>query len=270
MFKKVTWLSIIVLAVFGFSALSIGFVQALQVTTGGSEVVAGKIDETEPALVQKAAKESQNSIKIVIMGDSIAYGTGDEKGRGFFTYLPDYLKNRTSKEISVDNIGINGLRTAGLRDELQNEKMSGLLAAAAVILVSIGGNDLRSLRTQSETAKPAAFANLEKEYLGNLKEVFSSIRKSSTDAYIVFVGLYNPYEELAGSLDTKLLNTWNYDTQQIVEADAKALFIPTYDVFKFNLAKFVAPDGLHPNSQGYQTISSRIVKSMEGIVEKEN
>jgi len=65
--------------------------------------------------------------------------------------------------------------------------------------------------------------------------------------------------------DTKLINTWNYDTQQLVDSDAKAVFIPTFDIFKLNLNRFIASDGLHPNSLGYQAISNRITKSIENV-----
>ena len=62
------------------------------------------------------------------------------------------------------------------------------------------------------------------------------------------------------------MNTWNYDTQKMVEADPRAVFIPTFDLFKFNVPRFIAPDGLHPNSLGYQAVSYRIAKSIENIV----
>jgi lysophospholipase L1-like esterase len=36
---------------------------------------------------------------------------------------------------------------------------------------------------------------------------------------------------------------------------------------KFNIKKYIAPDGLHPNSAGYQAISSRITEALEGILD---
>lgn len=206
-------------------------------------------------------------IKIVIMGDSIAKGTGDEEGKGFSSYLPDYIKNQTQKELSVENTGIDGLKSAGLLEQLQNEKLDSLVAASNIVLISIGGNDLRSLNSLNDVTKEDKFKDLEDRYLNNLKETLRIIRKGSANTYIVFVGLYNPIENTTSSSyeDTKLINTWNYDTKQLVEVDAKAVFIPTVDIFKLNLNRFIAPDGLHPNSLGYQAISNRITKSIENV-----
>lgn len=270
MFKRLTWYSIMIIAVVGLVFLSAGFFKAMKVTSGGNTATAVKTTKAEnnPIETSAAPKES-NSIKIVIMGDSIAKGTGDEKGKGFSGYLPDYMKNQTPKEIFVENIGTVGLKSAGLLEQLQNEKLDPLLSSSDIVLLSIGGNDIRSLQYMNDTTKEDKFKDTEDNYLKNLKEILRIIRKNSANTYIIFVGLYNPYERSTSSNeDTKLTNTWNYDTQQIIEANAKMVFVPTFDIFKFNLNRFIAPDGLHPNSLGYQAIADRISKSIEGIFSK--
>ncbi|OLN29083.1 hypothetical protein [Desulfosporosinus metallidurans] len=52
----------------------------------------------------------------------------------------------------------------------------------------------------------------------------------------------------------------------LIEDDGKGIFIPTYDLLKFNLGRYLAKDGLHPNSAGYQAHSNRISKSVEAII----
>ena len=44
------------------------------------------------------------------MGDSIAKGTGDEKGKGIGGYLVDLLKSQTPKDIKVDNVAVDGYK----------------------------------------------------------------------------------------------------------------------------------------------------------------
>lgn len=252
-----------------FIALSVGFIKAMQVTNISDVVTATKSQEVKSNLAKPAVPlEDNNSMKIIVMGDSIAHGTGDEKGKGFETYLPDYLKSQTSKALSIENIGIDGEKIDGLLEQLQNENLKNGVKASNIVVISIGGNDLRSLRTDSDTSKMQEFKPLEASYLKSLKGILETIRKSSVQTYIVFVGLYNPYENLSSIEDTKLITTWNYDTQQLIEADGKAIFIPTFDIFKFNLNRLIAPDKLHPNSLGYQTISSRIAKSIENTFNK--
>lgn len=269
MFKNFTWKLILVLAVAGFITLSAGFIKAMEVTNISDVVSVAKTQEVKSNVAKAAVPlEDTNSMKIIVMGDSIAHGTGDEKGKGFTTYLPDYLKSQTSKELSLENIGIDGQKIDGLLDQLQNVNLKNELKASNIVVISIGGNDLRGLRVESDTSKMQEFKPLEASYLKSLKEILETIRKSSVQTYIVFVGLYNPYDNLASLEDTKLITMWNYDTQQLIEADGKAIFIPTYDIFKFNLNRLIAPDKLHPNSLGYQTISSRIAKSIENTFNK--
>lgn len=272
MFNKLTWYLILIIAFSGLISLSLGFAKAMQVTGNSNSVTVSKTIKTvNPANKTIAPVKDPNTIKIVVMGDSIAYGTGDEKGKGFSTYLLNYLKPQTTKKLSVDNIGVNGLQSDGLLGQLQNEKPKALVAMSDIILISIGGNDLREARSRNNTTvNQSEFKAIEDTYLKNLKESLNTIRKSNPNAYIAFVGLYNPYEKDGSSYeDTKFMNTWNYDTQKLFEADAKAIFVPTHDIFKFNLNRFIAPDGLHPNSIGYQLMSNRIAKSIENIFNKE-
>ena len=92
------------------------------------------------------------------------------------------------------------------------------------------------------------------------------LKNTNPNSIVIFLGLYNPYEKANSVVDTRLLNTWNYDSQQLVEEDGKAIFIPTHDLLKFNLVRYIAKDGLHPNSAGYQALSNRISKSVEAII----
>lgn len=280
MFKRLTWYLIITLAITGGVALSVGFFQSLQVTSSENNIAVSKPQQAinKPASTNNIIKTKKpNTIQVVIMGDSIARGTGDDKGKGFSTYLPDYLKSQTAKELAVENIAINGLKVAGLLEQLeaepsqinqtQDNQLAQLIASADLVLISIGGNDLRSLRSTDVTTKEEEFKVLQESYLANLREIIKVIRKNNPKTQIVFVGIYNPYEKADTAFeDNKLLSTWNYNTQQVIEADAGVIFIPTYDLFKLNTKRYLAVDGLHPNTMGYQVISQRISKAIETIL----
>ena len=103
-------------------------------------------------------------------------------------------------------------------------------------------------------------------YLANLTQTMKELRTTNPNSIIIFLGLYNPYEVLSSVENTRLLNTWNYNTQQLVEEDGKTIFIPTHDLLKFNIGRYIAKDGLHPNSAGYQALSNRISKSIEMLI----
>jgi len=261
------WYSIVTIACVGFIVLSIGFYQAIMVTTRANPQPSA-IAETPQTTPDSAVLSPKNSnfFKVLILGDSVAKGTGDEKSKGFSGYLLDYFKNSTPKEILIDNAGIDGLESIGLLEQLQSGKLEKLISDSDFILVSIGGNDIRSILTLNTLAKEEAFKARQDSYLSSLKATMKVLRNTSPNSTIIFLGLYNPYEKVTSAEDIGLLNTWNYNTQQLVEEDGKAIFIPTHDLLKYNLGRYLAKDGLHPNSAGYQALSNRIAKSVEAII----
>ena len=262
MLKKSMWYSILMIACVGFIVLASGFYQAIMVTSKDNPppTVNTPLNQTP------VASKNAYTFKILILGDSVAKGTGDEKGKGFTGYLPESFKNNTPKEILIDNAGIDGLESLGLLEQLMSKKLDKTLSDSDLILVSISGNDVRSILTLNSLAKEDQFRVRQDNYLNNLKQTLKLLRTTNPSTIVVFLGLYNPYEQLSSAEDTRLLNTWNYNTQQLIEEDGKGIFIPTYDLMKYNLGRYLSKDGLHPNSAGYQALSNRISKSVETII----
>jgi len=267
MLKKSIWFTILTVSLLGLILFSIGFYQAINVTIASSPQSStnSPLPQT-PGESTKLPSKRVNSFQVLILGDSIAKGTGDEKGKGFSGYLPESFKNDTSKEILVNNAGIDGLESLGLLEQVQNRSLDKTITESDLILISIGGNDIKSLLSLNDLAKEDAFNTRQDSYLNTLRETLKILRTNSPNSLIIFLGLYNPYEKANSIENTRLLNTWNYNTQQLVEEDGKGIFIPTYDLLKFNLARYIARDGLHPNSAGYQALSNRISKSVETII----
>lgn len=267
MIKKSMWYSLLTLTFVGLIVFSIGFYQAIRSTTMANSPTSAKssLPQAVEASTQLASKNA-NTLKLLILGDSIAKGTGDEKGKGFSGDLPESFKNSTPKNILVNDAGIDGLESPGLLEELQSKKLNPSIADSDIILVSIGGNDLRSILTLNSLAQEDAFQGKLDNYMNNLKQSLKLLRTENPNSTIVFLGLYNPYEKLTNSEDQSFLEEWNYKSQQLIESDGKAIYIPTYDLMKYNLSRYIAKDGLHPNSAGYQAISNRISKSVETVI----
>lgn len=269
--KKATWYSIVAISASGIIVLSSGFIKAMKVTYNAKialdekKVNISKIT-TSPSIPNY---KNANSIKVTIMGDSIANGTGDEKGKGLSGYIPFYFRNQTSKDISIENTGINGLRSGGLLEQLQSGKLDTLITDSDYIVISIGGNDARGILSVKGISKEDEFNNILDRYLLNLKESLKIIRKNNPSCIIVLIELYNPYQNEDQDDNSLLLNNWNFKTEQLLENDGKAISIPTYALFKFNIERFIAADGLHPNSAGYRMISDMISKSVESLLVKD-
>jgi lysophospholipase L1-like esterase len=268
--KKILWVSLLLLSLAGLIALSAGFYQALTLTGPFSRSGAAPTVRNDNGQDKGGSlPEKGNAVSLLIIGDSIARGAGDETGKGFSFYLPDDLKNKTPKEIVVNNVGIDGLQTDGLVAQVQGEKLRPAIAGADLVLISIGGNDLRHIRRLSDVTKEEGFQKTFDTYATGLTAILKVIRKTNANALIIFLGLYYPSVQESSSDDVRLLLDWNEGTQRIIERAGRAIFIPTYDLFKLNGAKYVAPDALHPNAAGYQAIAYRIGKNIEGIFNRE-
>lgn len=265
MIKKIIWYSVACLAMAGFVLLSSGFYRAMSLTAGTNEQTGTESGKT-PKAGSNTKSVKPNTIRITVIGDSIAKGTGDETGNGFTIDLPEIMRTKTSKEVSVENAGIDGLKSDGLLELLKSGKLDTVLKVSDFILISIGGNDLRTLQQRDETSRQEDFKILESQYSDNLKKTMERIRKNNINAYMVFIGLYNPFVTTGSFADSGLVRTWNYNTQQLAETDDRTVFVSTYDLFKFNTERYIAPDELHPNSAGYKSISERIVDSIESII----
>jgi lysophospholipase L1-like esterase len=228
-----------------------------------------KVNASKVAAEPSASEhKNANSIKITIMGDSIAKGTGDETGKGLAGYIPYYFRNLTSKDISVEDIGINGLHSSGFLKQLQSGKPDALISDSDYIVISIGGNDAREILAAKGISREDEFDDILDTYLANLKESLKIIRRDNPSCIIVILEIYNPYQN-EDPEDNNLLNNWNFKTEQLLENDRKAIGIPTNVLFKFNIGRFIAADGLHPNSAGYRAISEMISKSVESFLVKE-
>jgi len=265
--KKIIWFSLLLISLIGVIAFSAGFYQALSIAWQPARI------QTDPVVRDSTAEnrglsspQKSSAVNLLIMGDSIAKGTGDDTGKGLSLFLRDYLKNQTPKEILANAIGIDGLQISGLLELLQGEKMTPALAAADILLISIGGNDLRQLRRLNDMARDEGFQKAFDGYAVGLVSVLKMIRRINSDALVMVIGLYYPSVQDVSPDEVRLLLAWNEDTQKIIEQDRRAIFIPTYDLFKLNISKYLARDGLHPNASGYQAIAERIGKNIGGYL----
>ncbi|HEY9060712.1 MAG TPA: GDSL-type esterase/lipase family protein [Pseudobacteroides sp.] len=267
MAKKILWYSILIIFVISLTSICVGFVMAVKVSTGPVEEVSKPITQQSPGTGGTASNDQKN-VKILILGDSIAKGSGDETARGIGGYLPDNLKNYTAKDIVVNNLGIDGLKSGELVEQLKNGSLDNEMLSSDVILISIGGNDLREIQRLSGIDRQNAFRQKQDAYISILKEVTKKVRSTNKDAFLIFVGLYNPYGDENNGDEAQFIHRWNYSTQLVFADDARAAFISTYDLFKLNASRFISADKLHPNSAGYQMIANLISRSLEDIMTK--
>lgn len=248
--------------------MSYGFYQAWHITSSkNTDFVNIERKDEVPAMNTKIDKTS-NAIQILIIGDSIAKGTGDEKGKGMGGNLSERLQFLTPKTIEVENAGIDGLKSNDLFQLLQNKNLQASIEKADYILISIGGNDLREIQSIQDSLKDQAFHERQERYLQSLRDSIQRIRKYNGYCQMILVGLYNPYVEENAIENSRWVTAWNNETALLAEENQNVVFLSTYEYFKLNLKRLISADKLHPNAKGYETIGGIIAKSIEDQINR--
>jgi len=202
-----------------------------------------------------AAAPPSGTIAPIIIGDSLARGTGDETGLGIGGRLVDDLRQRKFKTNNIINIAVNGARTGDLLQQLESPNVRELLAESNVIVVSIGGNDLWGDNFRNAPARdPEKILGSVLEQIGR---TVASIRDANPRARIFVIGLYNPFASTPmGAMLTPLVNDWNAKLIEKFARDPNIVIVQTSDLFRWR--DRLSADRFHPGDEGYALIARRI------------
>jgi lysophospholipase L1-like esterase len=191
---------------------------------------------------------------VLILGDSVAHGAGDETGGGIARALA------TLTHAHVENLGINGARTANVLHQLQRADVRAAVKRAQLIVVSIGGNDL--FGNQIERIRSLAAPRITSVFIAmRVERVVARIRRENPSAQIVLLGLYNPYRQT---------NIGAFLDQQIARWDGRiiARFARWHSLNVVRIADLIdtraaiSPiDRFHPSAAGYRAIAERIASA---------
>jgi lysophospholipase L1-like esterase len=196
----------------------------------------------------------------LILGDSLARGTGDESGRGIPGRLDEELRTRRIRARRTLNLGINGAKTPDLLRQLESPSVRRLISEASVVIVSIGGNDLWS-GADWRTAAPKNPDVVMTDVAGRIEQVISTIRVLNPKARIFFVGLYNPFAATPGGpLMNVMVNRWNGRLLERFGADRGFTLVQTADLFTHR--DRLAFDHFHPAGEAYGLIARRIADAL--------
>ena len=263
--KNTKWIILLTISLASTIALFSGVVLSLYITNPSRISVQATVS-TKNNATNVANKETSNNFNILVMGDSLARGTGDEKGNGFGNDFAKLWKAKTNKPIKVTNLGVNGDTSSGLLNIVTSEQTKDNIVNSDIIIISIGGNEVKNFKNTDLTALTADSKTALNNYLNNVKTIFKTIRNENKNSLVVFIGLYNPFGQNITDDKIRFLEQWNYQTDELVSQDTNSIFIPTYDLFKYNLQDYMAADNFHPNSTGYEAISKRMFESLNNSV----
>lgn len=214
---------------------------------------------------------NMNVLKAVIkvslylaLGDSITAGYGVGTAFSFPTIYGDFLR-RHDPDLSVHNMGINGLTTQGLLELLYFHRgLRQLVAQASLITITVGSNDLlRLIRNAHQSINASRVAII----LANMDKMFALIgkvlRQLNPRAMVKVATLYNPlpagpyaqyYGQVQGVMDTA-------NALLISVAKRYGLVVVYVDrEIRGKERSLIGLDYGHPNVAGYRAIAKAFAR----------
>ena len=214
-----------------------------------------------PAPTPSRAADRDGIFRILVVGDSLAKGTGDETGKGFAIDVLDVFRRKGRAEIT--NLAVNGMESPEVLALVESANVRGIAARADLILVSAGANDLsHGARAGTALTEVADSVSASRErYAKTLRGILGALRESNPSARIAVLGLYDPFndEKTAGRLGSSVVLQWNALIQETALGFPNVAVIPTFDLFQGRPDRLSA-DHYHPNAAAYEEIAKRILQ----------
>lgn len=177
---------------------------------------------------------------VVILGDSLTYGTGAGEGEDY----PSLLASHTGW--NVINAGVPGNTSAnGLArlPALLATHISGELKIN-LLIVELGGNDFLKKVPEAET-------------VANLKAILMQAKVNNIQTLILAIPKFSPMGAAFGSLSDHELY------EKIADETGAAL---VEDLFSDVLGNYqLKADPIHPNTKGYQVVENELRQALSGL-----
>ncbi|MDT0123473.1 GDSL-type esterase/lipase family protein [Paenibacillus sp. RRE4] len=269
------WRSVSTISIVATLLLIFGFAYAIKdviFPQGDSTLNEGQKTATPAQDAQNGGNKAiveDGKIRMAVIGDSLARGTGDDEGLGFVRRAANLLKDEGNDVQVLNNLGVNGLRTDALLKKLDEQGVQYVLQQSNFILLSIGANDLfqggQVLQGEDPPTAEKLAAALP-DTSKRLQEILKKVKEINPNAQIAYIGLYNPFgnvKELEKP-GNAVVAAWNDAAMSILNNEDNMTLVPTFDLFENHLDEYLSSDHFHPNGQGYQQMAVRIAQEYKG------
>ncbi|WHY70933.1 GDSL-type esterase/lipase family protein [Fictibacillus enclensis] len=204
-------------------------------------------------------------IRIVALGDSLTYGRGDPKRKGYIGLVRQGMQKELKRPVVLNNYGISGQRSDQLYKQLSNGMVSRSVRQANYIFLFIGTNDYRKTAGWNfRNINQQEMAIGQKMLYSNLEKITKKLRQQNKRAHIYILGLYNPYtENFYDAVSAQVIKKWNISIQEISEKTPNSTYISTYELFNGIPKGEYFSDAIHPNPRGYYLIAQRVIGELK-------
>ncbi|TWT25709.1 GDSL-type esterase/lipase family protein [Planomicrobium sp. CPCC 101110] len=208
------------------------------------------------------------ALLVTAIGDSLSQGVGDEKNiGGYVGRLTQEMREWPGVQGAVvENTAKRGRRSDQLLAMFQQGELTGPVAQADYVVMTIGGNDvMRIVKRDLFSLTVEAFKDELILYENRYRTIFSSIRSINPTVPVIVLGIYNPFSLITRDVKEfeEIIAEYNSSMQEVAETDPQACFVPVNDLFMGNDNLVYHTDFFHPNSKGYDLMAERIFERME-------
>jgi lysophospholipase L1-like esterase len=215
-----------------------------------------------PSAEPTGYEEEIRPLSVVLLGDSLARGVGDQSGLGIGGNLDILLSERDPAHRPAANLAVSGSRTPELLRLLERDSLRAIVSRADLVVISIGGNDLfGAAGGRGGEAPPETPDEAIEEVADRVERAVRIVRESAPEARVFLVGLYNPFAGTEfGDVIAPGVSVWNAAMLERFRDDPNVTVVQTYDLFSHR--DRLSADRFHPGETAYAIIARRIVDSL--------
>jgi len=203
---------------------------------------------------------NSNTLRVVTVGDSLAYGTGDENYTGLARRIEAELQRRGLPGAKAVNLGVAGAQTADVKSRLRQARVRDEVRGASAIVLSVGANDLFRSASLRELGLQDPMSAAQR-ILDRISAIVAELQSINARARILILGGYNPVPRHPLSIFVNdLVELWDETLASRFANDARIGVVKMIDVVTpERLSRF---DRFHPGGEAYAQLAGRVAEML--------
>jgi lysophospholipase L1-like esterase len=206
--------------------------------------------------VSVAASSDPRQIHVAVVGDSLAYGAGDEEEKGIAGRLETELAALGIDSVVTTKLGSTGATTRDFGFVLRQPKTRADLAGADAFVLSIGANDLREAFLAGGALRSPI--DVVDRVLRDIAGTVDELHRINPRARILLLGGYTPIpQERVALFLEPIIALWDAALMVQFIDDPLVSVVRLSDILD-RPERLSTLDSFHPGSEAYREAARRI------------